>query len=215
MPSKNSYSTEITLDLSCEESVVIIKAKQFDNTIRTLDVTLFDSRDGRYWYDLDSTAEIRVQRPDGALVTAQCMRAQYNDEVTHYGVYLTDEMLEVSGRARADIRVIRGEEHKTISAGFVIEVLPSAHGSKPTGYISDTVNIKKITESEYTSITHNTNTLYIVTSEDGAVHQYLGDIEISGSGGGSAPQEAAIIIDSTVPDTIVGLIRVDEGEGDE
>lgn len=214
---KNSYTEEITLDLACRGNIVTVKAKQNDNIARLIDVTLFDSRDGSYWYQPNGTAEIRVQRPDGVLVTAECIKMHLGnegEEVTHYGVYLTSDMLAAAGRARADIRVMQetgkegAQKTEIISAGFVLEVIPSAHGFIGSGYVSDTVNIKKITASEYAKIPHNTNTLYIVTDQDGAVKQYLGDVEISGSGGGSgnAPSEAVVYCEPA-PETVIAQLR--------
>lgn len=216
MPSKNNYTEEITLDVACREYTAIVKAKQFDNIVRTLDVTLYDSRDGRYWYETEGTAEIRVQRPDGVLVTAECIK-MHLDGVTHYGVYLTDEMLAAAGRARADIRVMKetgkegAQKTETISAGFIIEVLPTARGSKPAGYVSDTVNIKKLTADKYAEIPHSTNTLYIVTEQNGAVRQYLGDTEISGNGAGYPPQEAAVYSEPA-PEVIFAMPVEEETE---
>jgi len=212
---KSNYTEEITLDLACRENVVTVRAKQNDNIKRTLDVTLFDSRDGSYWYQPEGTAEIRVQRPDGVLVTAECIKMHLGsegEEVTHYGVYLTSDMLAAAGRARADIRVMLetgsegAQKTEIISAGFVLEVIPSAHGFVGSGYVSDTVNIEKITASEYAKIPHSTNTLYIVTEQDGSVKQYLGDTEISGSGGGNAPAEAVVYCEPA-PETVIAQVN--------
>ena len=214
---KSNYTEEITLDLACRENVVTVRAKQNDNIKRTLDVTLFDSRDGSYWYQPEGTAEIRVQRPDGVLVTAECMKMHLGsegEEVTHYGVYLTSDMLAAAGRARADIRVMQetgregAQKTEIISAGFVLEVIPSARGSIGSGYVSDTVNIEKITASEYAKIPHSTNTLYIVIEQDGTVKQYLGDVEISGNGnsGGNAPSEAVVYCDPA-PETVIAQVN--------
>lgn len=214
---KSSYTEEITLDLACRENAVVVRAKQNDNITRMIDVTLFDSRDGSYWYQPNGTAEIRVQRPDGVLVTAECLKMHLGDEgeeVTHYGAYLTSDMLAAAGRARADIRVMRetgkegAQKTEMISAGFVLEVIPSARGLIGSGYVSDTVNIKKLTAAEYAKIPHSTNTLYIVTEQDGSVKQYLGDVEISGNSGGNgnAPSEAVVYCEPA-PETVFAQVN--------
>lgn len=206
---KSDYTEEITLDLACKESLVTVRAKQNDNITRVLDVTLMDSRDGKYWYETEGTAEIRVQRPDGVLITAECIRIHMGDEgeeVTHYGVNLTSDMLAVSGRCRADIRVMReygkegAQKTEMLSAGFILEVIPSAHGFKGEGYVSDTVNIKKLTADEYASITHNSNTMYIVTDAEGVVHQYMGSTEMGGAGKSSLYDCGVIVCDGMTAD---------------
>lgn len=187
MPHKSNYTDMITLDLACADPQVTIRAKQFDNMIRSVNIALYDSRDGAYWYSKGGTAELRVQRPDGALITVGCPQTDIGspgEEVTHYAARLTSDMLTIAGRARADIRV-KMSDGSEISAGFIIEVIPSAHGLTGAGYVSDTVNIKKITAENYAVIPHSSNTLYIVTEQDGKVKQYLGDVEIGG--GGSMP----------------------------
>lgn len=197
MPHKSNYTDMITLDLACADPQVTIRAKQFDNMIRSVNIALYDSRDGAYWYSKGGTAELRVQRPDGALITVGCPQTDIGspgEEVTHYAVRLTSDMLTIAGRARADIRV-KMSDGSEISAGFIIEVIPSAHGLTGAGYVSDTVNIKKITAENYAVIPHSSNTLYIVTEQDGSVKQYLGDVEIGGSGG-SAPVSSSLSADA-------------------
>ena len=217
---KSNYTEEIMLDLACKESIVTVRAKQNDNITRVIDVTLIDSRDGKYWYDPESTAELRVQRPDGVLVTAECIRIHMGDEgeeVTHYGVNLTSDMLAVAGRCRADIRLMReygkegAQKTEILSAGFILEVIPSAHGCIGGGYVSDTVNMQKLTADEYSSITHSTNTIYVVVESDGKVSMYLGDTAISSSGGGYTPQETAVY-STAAPDVIFAMPVEQESE---
>jgi len=59
------------------------------------------------------------------------------------------------------------------------------------------VRLVLVSSEEYDSSEHSADTVYYVTEQDGKVKQYLGDVEIGGSGG-SAPVSVSF---STAPIT--------------
>lgn len=68
--------------------------------------------------------------------------------------------------------------------------------------------IVRISREDYDSTEHRADTIYFVTEQDGSIKQYLGDVEISGNGGGgNAPSEATIMcsgITAEVGDALLG-----------
>ena len=180
------HISEILIDTACLAAKKIIRAKQFDNITRKIAVMLYDSRKSEYLQIPENAkSEIRFRRYDGVLITAEGIIA--DNTVT---IILTGDMLAAAGRAKADVRIINGEEILS-GASFIVDVEPTATGNKSGGATFDSINVKKISESEFAKEIKSSNTVYYVVDSKGTVTQYLGDVKLSG--GESAPSSAALV----------------------
>ena len=175
------YTTSLVLDVACKIPLPRISEKQLDNGTRIVNVTLKDSETNTaVTLTGEETFEIRVQRADGVLITGN---AEYSDGVIV--ITLTSDMLGFPGRAKADVRVISGED--ILSAGFLIDVQSLAQGDHSSGTSGDIANLRIMTKAEWDALEGKPNNqITYVTQPDGSIKQYLGETEVSG-GGGSEP----------------------------
>lgn len=170
------FVTAINADISLQSAgfpraMTDVWAKQQDNETRKIAVTIQEN--GEDWtIPAGASAEIRVQRPDKVLVTADCTISSPVVTAT-----LTNEMLFVAGEALAEIRITNSSEVLS-STSIALHIKPCAVGGEHEGYVADPVNITSLTQSAYNNIeTHNTNTLYICRDTGNA---YIGDQIIAG-----------------------------------
>lgn len=73
------------------------------------------------------------------------------------------------------------------------------------------IKIVRTSRENYDSEVHSPDTIYFVVDTYGKVSMYLGDTAISSSGGGYAPQEAAVY-SAVAPDAIFAM-PVEENGG--
>ena len=184
-----THYTDITLDLDTQVPRAEVWAKQDDTGTRAVRATFQDNGATVSLSSVDS-AELRVLRPDGAMVTAAAEISGNTVTAT-----LPENGLAVSGRGYGDICLLDSEQNCISAARFVLHVEPAAVSNEAVSQSSDFtallnsymggMKLRKLTKSAYDALaTKDSSTLYTVT--DGSkVTQYLGEIELK-SGSGSA-----------------------------
>lgn len=184
------YRSYIKLDVSCELPVEVVKAKQLDNNSRLINIIFVDEDGTSITLDPNATAEFRIRRPDGVLIIDTDNTSIYtSDSPNQVWVTLTDAMLEVPGRALADLRLINDEHSAlgdTVLSGgsFFIDIYETPTGRDFTGYSGTDALSNILTRAQYEATTHSESTVYLVKEPDGAVNQYLGSTPISSSESG-------------------------------
>ena len=150
---------EITLDLSGNTSRNVIKAKQSDGSRKILVYVNENGQTISTENDISNpNITIRVQRPDGALIT-DTVPMNLVGEVTEEGMInrfvsqefvLSPEMLGVAGRAYCDFlleyRVVDGSSYEDVTMsteGFYIDIEPI-----PTNQTSGCVSPYNETQAE-------------------------------------------------------------------
>lgn len=204
----SQHLTSISLDISCNEPVQVVKAKQLDNLTREITATFIDESGETFEIPSGATAEFRIQRPDGVLIVDTSHVTISWSSVT---VTLTESMLEKPGRAIADIRIIQDAE--VISArAFFIDIYQTANGTGYSGYSGTQANNTIMTQEQYESIENpSDNTVYYVRLNDGKIAMYLGSIRIntcdcSGSGG-IVTSQVISVSNGSIPTLITGVIE--------
>ena len=166
-----THYTDITLDLSTDGERAEVWAKQDDTGTRAVRATFQDNGATVSLSSVDS-AELRVLRPDGAMVTAAAEIS--GSTVT---AILPENGLAVSGRGYGDIRLLDGEHNCISAARFVLHVEPAAVSNEAVSQSSDFtallnsymggLHFKALTESEYAALDpKDPDTLYIVTADE-------------------------------------------------
>ena len=182
------YKSTIRLDVACEAPCVIVKAKQLDNKSRIITAEFFDSKNNNTRFDIPdtATAEFRVRRCDGVMISAKASKGKYT-----VSVKLSAEMLAVPGVALADIRLT--DNGSVLSAGaFFIDIKPTATGRQSGGLAPAALNIRKLTAEDFATLDPKSdNTVYYVVGDDGTITQYIGDVMLS-SGKSSEPSASAL-----------------------
>lgn len=115
-----NYTRNIYLDVNATTAVTVVKAKQGDDSLRYINITL--QKDGvRIVPEAGCTAVFRLEKPDGtSVVNSATIESDGTITVT-----LTTQCTAISGKCNADI-VIQDSNNKTIStAVFVLEVVKS------------------------------------------------------------------------------------------
>lgn len=202
------HYTEIALDISCEDPVVVVPTKQLDNLARILKVTMYDSDTGESVPIASSLrAEFHLRRPDGVLIEIAGSAVSIDNNIVT--VQLTESCLAVAGKALADVKLY--ENDKIFSAAsFALDIQRTATGThSETRGILTRANLEIINKSDFDAMsTKEINTLYVV-KEGSSVVLYLGNIPIAG--GSSAVGEATFDLFGTTLST-QGVATLLDGE---
>lgn len=197
------YYTDVALDVSCEDPVVVVPTKQLDNLARILRVTMYDSETGEsVSIDSSLSAEFHLTRPDGVLI--EISGSIDNDTVT---IQLTESCLAVAGKALADIKLYEGDKIFS-AASFALDVQRTATGTQSeTRGILTRANLEIISKTDFDALrTKEINTLYVV-KEGSNVVLYLGNIPIAG--GSSATGAATFNLTGTTRSTSGTAVLLD------
>lgn len=218
----NGVKLDVTVDLACEAATPVIRCKQGDSkrliqisprengekliTVAEDETVMLDPT-GEYG-DAVGECIVRVQRADGALYTinladVSCQwvdRAVPNTSHTkaleYLGVWLTEDMLAVDGRALCDVQFKGYELDSYIAtASFFLDIEPKPT-AKANGGVDPAsfVNVKKISATDYATITPDASTLYIIIDGEN-VSLAFGSAVLS-SGGGYNETQVSDITDS-------------------
>lgn len=166
-----THYTDITLDLSTDGERAEVWAKQDDTGSRAVTATFVDNGTPVSLSSVDS-AELRVLRPDGAMVTATAEIS--GNTVT---AVFPETALEVGGEGYGDIRLLDGAGGCISAARFILHISPAAVSNDQAAASSDLtallnsymggLHFKALTESEYAALDpKNPDTLYIVTADE-------------------------------------------------
>lgn len=118
------YTRYISLDVNATSAVTVVKAKQGDDSLRYINITLM--KDGvKITPEAGSTATFRLEKPDGKAVISTCTK-ESNGTVT---ATLTAQCTAVSGRCKADICITDSNGKTISSAMFTLEVVASPDGT--------------------------------------------------------------------------------------
>lgn len=166
-----THYTDITLDLDTQVPRAEIWAKQDDTGTRAVRATF---QDGGASVSLASvaSAELRVLRPDGAMVAAAAEIS--GNTVT---AVFPETALEVGGKGYGDIRLLDGTGGCISAARFILHISPAAVSNDQAAASSDLaallnsymggLHFKALTESEYAALDpKDPDTLYIVTADE-------------------------------------------------
>jgi hypothetical protein len=186
-----SYTTEIVLDISGNSQAEVI-AKQDDNNTRFLSARFVDDSSSISLSDV-SSAECRILRPDGLMVTQEATLDTKDGTVS---LFLSEKALAAAGRGYGDIRLLGSNGECLSATRFVLTVLPSAvsnnklstesvfeNYSKEVATLKNSLNgmtITKISKEDYDALeSPDENTIYYVVDDSGKITQYLGSTELS------------------------------------
>lgn len=180
-----THYTDITLDLDTQVPRAEVWAKQDDTGTRAVRAT-FQDNGATVSLSSVSSAELRVLRPDGAMVVAAATISSNKVTAT-----FPETALEVGGRGYGDIRLLDGSGNCISAARFLLHISPAAVSNDQVSqsdfsallaeYLGG-MKLRKLTKSDYDALAQkDSNTLYTVT--DGSkVTLYLGETELkSGS----------------------------------
>lgn len=184
-----THYSDIVLDLDTKNPRAEVWAKQDDTGTRTVRATFQNGGASVSLASVDS-AELRVLRPDGAMVTAEATIS--SNTVT---AVLPENALSVGGRGYGDIRLLDSNMNCISAARFLLHIEPAAVSNEAVSQTSDFtallneylggMKFKLISRSDYDALTSKAAaTLYTVVDAD-KVTQYLGEIKLK-SGSGSA-----------------------------
>lgn len=165
------HNTDIVLDLSTDGERAEVWAKQDDTGSRAVTATFVDNGTPVSLSSVDS-AELRVLRPDGAMVTAAAEISGSTVTAT-----LPENGLAVSGRGYGDIRLLDSDRNCISAARFVLHIEPAAVSNEAVSQSSDFtallnsymggLHFMTLTESEYAALDPKApDTLYIVTADE-------------------------------------------------
>ncbi len=175
--SLETVGTSVTLDTLCNEPVQVVKAKQLDNLTRQVFISILDMDGTPITWDSGVTVEFRVERPDGVLIVNTRVLEASTSSIT---IRLLTSMLEVSGRALADVRMIDSTTEEVISGGaFYIDVYATAVGKPFTGYTGTNAQSIVLTQEQFDETEKSDSIVYYVKQSDGSVKQYLGNTSVS------------------------------------
>lgn len=191
-----THYSDIVLDLDTEVPRAEVWAKQDDLGSRTIRATFQDNGSAVSLSGIDH-AELRVLRPDGAMVVSEA--TVDGDTVT---AVLPENALAVSGRGYGDIRLLDSSDNCISAARFLLHIDAAAVSNEQVAQTSDFralfqcieneisdlftalggLSFKKLTKAEYEALeTKSDTTLYFVT--DGSkVRLYLGELPAGGGG---------------------------------
>lgn len=181
-----THYDDITLDLSTDGVRAEVWAKQDDIGTRAVRASFTDAG-ANVSLSSVSSAELRVLRPDGAMVVSDATISSNTVTAT-----FPENALAVGGRGYGDIRLLDSSGNCISAARFILNIEPAAVSNQQVAQSSDFtallneylggMKLCKLTKSAYDALaTKDSNTLYTVT--DGSkVTQYLGETELkSGS----------------------------------
>ena len=213
----------LSLDVSRQNRVRAILAKQFDNDSRFLKIQL-NNEGEPIAVAPTSTVLINATRADGE---SESFSGYVNDDGS-VTVPITYWMLEVTGRVKCDISVISEQGSKLSSLGFVIQVekangidgeIADADGAGIlVQLISDVENLKKHTvlevDAELSLESENPIQNKAVTQEFRAFNDAIGDtnrrvsaLEKGGLGGGGGVSSWKDLTDKPFGENEDGTVR--------
>lgn len=166
-----THYDDITLDLSTDGVRAEVWAKQDDTGTRAVRATFTDNGSDVSLSSV-SSAELRVLRPDGAMVTA----AATISTNTVIAIF-PETALEVGGEGYGDIRLLDSSDNCISAARFILHISPAAVSNDRAAASSDLaallnsymggLHFKALTESEYAALDpKDPDTLYIVTADE-------------------------------------------------
>ncbi|MBR1749960.1 MAG: BppU family phage baseplate upper protein [Ruminococcus sp.] len=181
-----THNTAITLDINTEGLRAEVWAKQDDVQTRTVTAS-FVNNGAALTLASVSSAELRVLRPDGKMVTSAATIS--GDTVI---AEFPENALSVGGDGYGDIRLLDGNGACISAARFILHVEHAAVSNEAVSQTSEFaallqgiydrlggMSLAKMTREEYDAAQiHFTSTLYAVTDENGKVTLYLGDTEL-------------------------------------
>lgn len=184
-----THYSDIILDLDTKVPRVEVWAKQDDTGTRTVRATFQNGGASVSLASVDS-AELRVLRPDGAMVVSDAAISSNTVTAT-----FPENALSVGGRGYGDIRLLDSNMNCISAARFLLHIEPAAVSNEAVSQTSDFtallnaylggMKLRKLSKSEYEALAaKDPDTLYTVTDGD-SVTQYLGEIKLK-SGSGSA-----------------------------
>lgn len=165
-----THYDDITLDLSTDGVRAEVWAKQDDNGTRAVRAAFTDAGADVSLSSV-SSAELRVLRPDGTMVTSAATIS--SNKVT---AVFPETALEVGGKGYGDIRLLDGSGNCISAARFLLHISPAAVSNDQAAASSDLAALlaeyvgtrisAPLTPAEYEAIaTKDPNTLYIVIEE--------------------------------------------------
>lgn len=166
-----THYSDITLDLDTKVPRVEVWAKQDDTGTRVVRATFLNSGASVSLASVDS-AELRVLRPDGAMITSEATIS--SNTVT---AALPENALSVGGRGYGDIRLLDSNMNCISAARFVLHIEPAAVSNEAVSQTSDFtallneymggLHFMALTESEYAALDpKDPDTLYIVIDDE-------------------------------------------------
>lgn len=185
-----SYTTNIVLDISGKAQAEVI-AKQDDNNTRFISARFVDGSSSSISLSDVSSAECRILRPDGLMVTQEATLSG-----SGVSLFLSEKALAAAGRGYGDIRLLGSNGECLSATRFVLTVLPSAvsnsklstesvfeNYSKEVATLKSRLNgmsIQRIAKDAYDALTSpSETTIYYVVDDSGKITQYLGSTELS------------------------------------
>ena len=211
----------VTVDFACEVATPIIRCKQGD---KMRPITIYPLEQGNKIVTTDDNGSVmiapsaltptgsvtfRLQRPDGALytikvpdddvgmnwVTSAVQGKDYERVLDYIQFFLTEEMLAVAGRAICDVQLEFYVGDKVATATFFLDIEPKPTATANGGVDpASFVNVKKISATDYATITPDANTLYIII--DGENVSLAFGSAVLESGGGYNETQTDNITDS-------------------
>ena len=166
-----THYTDIMLDLDTKVPRAEVWAKQDDVGSRTIRAT-FQNSGASVTLSSVNSAELRVLRPDGGMVTAEATINSNTVVAT-----LPENALSVGGRGYGDIRLLDSNMNCISAARFVLHIEPAAVSNETVSQTSDFtallneymggLHFAALTESEYAVLDpKDSDTLYIVIPDE-------------------------------------------------
>lgn len=159
----------ISLDITNYDSFTTVKIKQYDNNVHRLNISLNTSDGSPFVIDADTTAKLRMTKPDGYTVYKNCSIA---DNII--SVVLDGSISTAYGKAPAEIGLYKKEE-LLLSSTFCINIIKSAIdeggiiSSDDFGALTEIIEKSEATISaceEATQNADNATQLATATAED-------------------------------------------------
>lgn len=177
-----THYSDIVLDLDTKNPRAEVWTKQDDTGTRGV-IATFANNGAAVTLASVSSAELRVLRPDGAMVVAAATISSNKVTAT-----FPEAALAVGGRGYGDIRLLDSSGNCISAARFILNIEPAAVSNQQVAQSSDFtallneymggMKFKLISRSDYDALTSKAAaTLYTVVDAD-KVTQYLGSIEL-------------------------------------
>lgn len=172
------YTTKIVLDISGNSQAEVV-AKQDDNNSRLIAASFIDETMATFSLSNATSAECRILRPDGKMVTEEVVLDYGNNQAL---ITLSRHALGVAGRGYGDVRLLGTNDSCLSATRFILTVLPSAVSNDQLSgesvfenYLREVTELKnslnglsfmKISQSDYDALeSPDSNTVYIITGD--------------------------------------------------
>lgn len=177
-----THYSDIVLDLDTKNPRAEVWAKQDDTGTRTVRATFTDNGAAVTLASV-SSAELRVLRPDGAMVVSDAAISSNTVTAT-----FPENALAVGGRGYGDIRLLDSSGNCISAARFILNIEPAAVSNQQVAQSSDFtallneylggMSFSMLTKSDYDALEEKLETrLYFVTDSD-KITMYLGSTEL-------------------------------------